>query len=120
MQKCKTCGDPYPEAGDGWDGECGTCADRSMMAEGKNMSIQLKSPTGQLVIGTLESLTGTAMVDGWTIEDGKLVPEYEGTTEIEWDNQHTKLDERTGAMLVVDEAGEIWSVTECEQVSEED
>ncbi len=26
---CRTCGDEYPFAGDGWDGECGNCADRS-------------------------------------------------------------------------------------------
>jgi hypothetical protein len=27
-EKCRTCGEPLPEAGDGWDGECGNCADR--------------------------------------------------------------------------------------------
>jgi hypothetical protein len=26
---CRTCGDEYHFAGDGWDGECPTCADRS-------------------------------------------------------------------------------------------
>jgi hypothetical protein len=27
-RKCRACGEPLPEAGDGWDGECGNCADR--------------------------------------------------------------------------------------------
>lgn len=30
---CRTCGDRYPEAGDGWDGECPDCADRTWAAE---------------------------------------------------------------------------------------
>ena len=27
--KCRTCGVPYDGCGDGWDGECGDCADRT-------------------------------------------------------------------------------------------
>lgn len=30
---CRTCGDPYSEFGDGWDGECPTCADRTYARE---------------------------------------------------------------------------------------
>lgn len=33
MNRCRTCGDTYPDAGDGWDGECGNCADRTYIAE---------------------------------------------------------------------------------------
>lgn len=33
MNRCRTCGDRYPDAGDGWDGECGNCADRTYVAE---------------------------------------------------------------------------------------
>lgn len=29
---CRTCGAPYAGYGDGWDGECGTCADRTAPA----------------------------------------------------------------------------------------
>lgn len=32
-QICRTCGDTYPDAGDGWDGECPSCADRTFAAE---------------------------------------------------------------------------------------
>ncbi|MER6559751.1 hypothetical protein ABT300_18855 [Streptomyces sp. NPDC001027] len=30
---CRTCGDEYPEFGDGWEGECPSCADRTHLAE---------------------------------------------------------------------------------------
>lgn len=33
MQKCRTCGDRYPDAGDGWDGECPDCADKTYLRE---------------------------------------------------------------------------------------
>ncbi len=33
MNRCRTCGDRYPDAGDGWDGECADCADRTYNAE---------------------------------------------------------------------------------------
>lgn len=33
MQVCRTCRDRYPDAGDGWDGECPGCADRTFAAK---------------------------------------------------------------------------------------
>lgn len=30
---CRTCGERYPDAGDGWDGECGNCADITAQAQ---------------------------------------------------------------------------------------
>lgn len=30
---CRTCGDPYRDYADGWDGECPSCADRRYLAE---------------------------------------------------------------------------------------
>jgi hypothetical protein len=30
---CRTCGEPYDGYGDGWDGECGNCADRSYVED---------------------------------------------------------------------------------------
>lgn len=35
MTTCRTCGESYSEFGDGWDGECPTCADRSYAADEK-------------------------------------------------------------------------------------
>ena len=33
MNRCRTCGDRYSEFGDGWEGECPDCADRTYMRE---------------------------------------------------------------------------------------
>lgn len=33
-ETCRTCGESYPYAGDGYDGECPSCADRTYVAEG--------------------------------------------------------------------------------------
>lgn len=33
LEVCRTCGDAYEAAGDGWDAECPTCADRSAITE---------------------------------------------------------------------------------------
>lgn len=33
MNRCRTCSATYPEAGDGWEGECGNCADKTYLAE---------------------------------------------------------------------------------------
>ncbi|MDQ0961993.1 hypothetical protein QFZ66_005871 [Streptomyces sp. B4I13] len=30
---CRTCTEEYPEFGDGWEGECPSCADRTYIAE---------------------------------------------------------------------------------------
>lgn len=30
---CRTCAEPYPEAGDSYDGKCGSCADKAAAAE---------------------------------------------------------------------------------------
>lgn len=30
---CRTCGERYPGFGDGWDGECPSCADRTHIKE---------------------------------------------------------------------------------------
>lgn len=33
-ETCRTCGSRYPEAGDGWDGECPECADKREASRG--------------------------------------------------------------------------------------
>lgn len=62
------------------------------------------SPKGVLIIGTREILTGVAIINGIS-DDGE--PEYEGTTEVEWDNQRSDTDV-SGGRLFVDEKGGIW------------
>jgi len=34
--RCERCGKTYPAAGDGWDGKCADCADRSAMSAGRS------------------------------------------------------------------------------------
>jgi DNA-directed RNA polymerase subunit RPC12/RpoP len=36
MVKCRTCGATYSEFGDGWEGECPDCADRTYAKEFPN------------------------------------------------------------------------------------
>lgn len=62
------------------------------------------SPTGALIIGTREILTGVAIINGIS-DDGE--PDYEGTTEVEWDNQRSDTDV-SGCRLFVDEKGDVW------------
>lgn len=63
------------------------------------------SPTGALIIGTRELLTGVAIINGIS-DDGE--PEFEGTTEVEWDSQRTDTD-ASGGRLFVDENNSVWS-----------
>lgn len=74
------------------------------------------TPTGVPIAGTLENLTGTAILN---LEDGRvelsidpktgrleLQSDYEGTTDIHWDGQATAIEE--GQMVFVDESGRHW------------
>ena len=63
------------------------------------------SPTGVLIIGTREILTGVAIIKSIS-DDGE--PEYEGSTEVDWDSQRSDTD-ASGGRLFVDEKGGIWS-----------
>jgi hypothetical protein len=38
---CRSCGKPYSRYGDGWDGECPDCADRSFAAERSSLEMDL-------------------------------------------------------------------------------
>lgn len=63
-------------------------------------------PAGHEIRGTLERLKGRADADIFTKEAGKheYVPEYEGFTEVFWDEQHTI--KRYGRPVLVCEHGE--------------
>ena len=75
------------------------------------MSMQGKAafhPNGERIIGTLESLEGRANVNPGTFsraEDGSLDFEYQGETEVYWDNQSAKRE--GGERVFVSEHGSL-------------
>ncbi|MBK1669099.1 hypothetical protein CKO28_13755 [Rhodovibrio sodomensis] len=67
------------------------------------------SHTGEPIVGTLDSVTGTAEIIGFT-QDGpgsEMVPDHGGGTDMHWDNQKTVTD-GAGNPLYLDRAGELW------------
>lgn len=62
------------------------------------------SPSGSPIIGTSDTVSCRAEIVG--IEDDGT-PEYEGDTEVFWDEQETK--ERDGKILFMDEDGYEWT-----------
>jgi len=67
----------------------------------------LYSPTGIPILGTLEKMTGCALVSHATRNpDGSLEFEYEGETKIYWDDQQTVT--RNGQTIWLDEDGGEW------------
>jgi hypothetical protein len=54
MVTCRTCGQSYPEFGDGWDGECPSCADVSFGKEqaAAHPGVEDSSIPGNFKIGT--------------------------------------------------------------------
>lgn len=69
------------------------------------------SPTGALILGTLERLTGRAEIDGIDEETGE--PSYSGGTEIFYDDQETVMRDGPGdvyrRMVYLDEDGREWT-----------
>lgn len=39
---CRTCGADVAQAGDGWDGECGDCADDTCCVEAASIEVERK------------------------------------------------------------------------------
>lgn len=68
------------------------------------MTQRYKSPKGLEIIGTLETLSGCAIVSGITA-DGE--PLYAGETDIWWDEQKTVSS--NGRPLFVDDHGNTWT-----------
>jgi hypothetical protein len=65
------------------------------------------SPTGKRITGTFESLEGVALISKFSKDD---TFEYEGSTDVWWDNQKTQKNAK-GEYLFVDEDGGIWPST---------
>jgi len=77
------------------------------------MATRARAPNGKLIVGTLERLVGRAnTVDGTFGRDehGRLTFEYEGYTEVFWEEQKTF--HRHGAPVFLDEDGFQWQETE--------
>lgn len=80
--------------------------------------MNLYSPKGTLIVGTLETVKGCAGIDSATRnDDGTFELEWSGDTEIWWDDQTT--DTKKGARLFVDEEGSIWKETELALTAQE-
>lgn len=74
-----------------------------------------KSPTGSLIVGTLETIQGSAQITEIT-EAGD--PVYAGDTEVFWDSQETV--ERDGQTVFLDEDGEEWVFGDLTVADEDD
>ncbi len=62
------------------------------------------------IVGTLESIQGTAIVDGF---DANGDPVYEGGTDIDWNTQTTERNDK-GQIIFVDENDKARSADEVE------
>lgn len=59
------------------------------------------------IVGTYEKLTGTALIVApRRDENGKITFDWEGGTEVHWDDQKTVVE--FGQRLFVDDEGTIW------------
>lgn len=79
--------------------------------------MKLQAPNGKDVVGTLETVTGIALINsaeecqtGGESED-LFGLDYEGTTDIEWDEQKTSRNE-DGRRIFVDSNGMLWPENE--------
>ena len=63
------------------------------------------SPSGSPIVGTKELLTGTAYL--LSISD-EGVPEYEGSTDVNWSEQKTARNDK-GELIFVAEDGSEWA-----------
>jgi hypothetical protein len=68
------------------------------------------APDGTPITGTLERLSGEALVDPESFsrkEDGTLVYDHAGETVVFWDGQET--EKRGGKVVFVDDGGDEWT-----------
>ena len=75
--------------------------------------MRARAPTGKLIVGTFEKLFGRAdIVEGSFTrnENGTLTFEYEGYTEVFWEEQRTV--HRNGRPIFLDEEGFQWEETQ--------
>jgi hypothetical protein len=80
-----------------------------------NMSLQYFAPSGARIVGTAESVLGTAKLYEWERDEtGNIVPVWTGYTEVHWDAQITLTDDKDGSWILIDEEGEEWPQSVCE------
>jgi len=75
--------------------------------------MRARGPTGKMIVGTLERLSGRAnIVEGSFTrnENGAITFEYEGYTEVFWEEQKTVY--RNGRPIFLDEEGFQWEETQ--------
>lgn len=71
---------------------------------------QLFAPTGARIVGTLENLTGIALITGASAPATAGAPfdlHLLGSTDIDWNSQHSIT--RNGERLFVDENHQLWT-----------
>lgn len=78
--------------------------------------MHLFAPNGSQIVGTLERITGRANATSYS-ETGE--PEYDGETEVWWDEQETATN-AAGQTIYVDEDGYQWTFDELTAAPEED
>jgi hypothetical protein len=84
--------------------------------------MKLQSPTGKDIVGTEERISGVAQIVNAGIEapqvDGRYDIDYEGTTDVDWDAQETRV--ACGQRIFVDSEGALWLERELKLVAETD
>jgi hypothetical protein len=71
--------------------------------------LEAKSPTGSPILGTLEHLPARAEIKVfWRNAQGELEWDYAGETEVFWNGQETRHDDK-GHVLFFDEANDAWT-----------
>jgi len=81
---------------------------------------KLQTETGVAILGTLETLSGRAEIADTEITrnpDGTFEFEYQGSTEVFWDDQRTVV--RNGQRIFLDENGAEWPEDQLELVEED-
>lgn len=74
------------------------------MTEEQEVSREYVAPDGTPIVGTLERLIGRAEISG-ILPSGQ--PDYEGSTEVFWNDQQTVLHE--GKIVYLDDGGRKWT-----------
>lgn len=79
------------------------------------MSKKMVSPDGTRITGSYERIYGVAQIIDF---DDEGEPNYEGTTDVNWDSQETIM--RHGERVFVDEDGDEYLEGQCKLVDEDD
>lgn len=76
--------------------------------------------TGEFAIGVYEPVPAMALASEFTDIDGKISPEYEGGSEMWWDEQAPEEDAGTGEISLVTESHDTYPESEFERVPVEE